>query len=314
MLKQLEINSAPSKHSASWLAREFKVGELLPDVTAGLIIGVLVIIFSISLASLIFVGPLAPFAPLGIGLTLLGALMIGLTLTLFGSLANTIAAPQEAPAAIMALIVADIVKAMPVEATPTQILVTALTAVALTTALTGLVFLLLGHYRLGKLIRFLPYPVVGGFLAGTGWLLLTGAIIVMTDVSPSLATLPHLLQPEVALRWLPGLLLAGLMLFMLNRSHHFLMLPAMLLGAVVLFYGVAGLFHTSPLELSAQGWLLQLPSQPISQSVAFADLAQVRWHVILAQLGGIAPLLVVSVVSLLLNASGLEAVVGRRLI
>ena len=43
-------------------------------------------------------------------------------------------------------------------------------AISLTTLLTGLVFWLLGHFRLGGLVRFLPYPVVGGFLAGTGWL------------------------------------------------------------------------------------------------------------------------------------------------
>ena len=42
------------------------------------------------------------------------------------------------------------------------------------TILSGLVALWLGARRRGDLIRFVPYPVVGGFLAGTGWLLFEG--------------------------------------------------------------------------------------------------------------------------------------------
>ena len=42
--------------------------------------------------------------------------------------------------------------------------------------LCGVVFLWLGSRRRGNLIRFVPYPVVGGFLAGTGWLLFKGGI------------------------------------------------------------------------------------------------------------------------------------------
>ena len=36
--------------------------------------------------------------------------------------------------------------------------------------------LLLGVFRLGNLVRFVPFPVVGGFLAGTGWLLVKGGL------------------------------------------------------------------------------------------------------------------------------------------
>ena len=42
-------------------------------------------------------------------------------------------------------------------------------------------FLLLGRLHLGQWIRFVPYPVVGGFLAGTGWLIIRGSFRVMVD-------------------------------------------------------------------------------------------------------------------------------------
>ena len=46
-----------------------------------------------------------------------------------------------------------------------------LAAIAITSVLTGIGLYVLGRFKLGNLIRFIPYPVVGGFLAGV---LLTG--------------------------------------------------------------------------------------------------------------------------------------------
>ncbi len=48
--------------------------------------------------------------------------------------------------------------------------------VALTTAFSGFLAWSFGMLRLGFLARFIPYPVIGGFLAATGFLLLMGAI------------------------------------------------------------------------------------------------------------------------------------------
>ena len=59
--------------------------------------------------------------------------------------------------------------------------------VALSTALTGILLLALGLTRAGGAIRFIPYPVIGGFLSATGWLMVNGAVRVITDhgLSPS---------------------------------------------------------------------------------------------------------------------------------
>ena len=43
---------------------------------------------------------------------------------------------------------------------------------------------MLGTFRLGNLARFIPYPVVGGFLAGTGWLLIKGGLRVAVGHPP----------------------------------------------------------------------------------------------------------------------------------
>ncbi len=63
-----------------------------------------------------------------------------------------------------------------------DVFLTVVAATLVVTVLCGVVFLVLGRFRLGNLVRFVPYPVVGGFLAGTGWLLFKGGIYVASGV------------------------------------------------------------------------------------------------------------------------------------
>lgn len=59
-------------------------------------------------------------------------------------------------------------------------------------SLTGVRLLVLGLARAGSAIRFIPYPVIGGFLSATGWLMVSGAVRVITDHSLSPSTLATL--------------------------------------------------------------------------------------------------------------------------
>ena len=69
-----------------------------------------------------------------------------------------------------------------------DVFLTVIAATLVVTVLCGVVFLVLGRFRLGNLVRFVPYPVVGGFLAGTGWLLFKGGIYVASGVVAALRT------------------------------------------------------------------------------------------------------------------------------
>jgi SulP family sulfate permease len=167
--------------------------------------------------------------------------------------------------------------------------------------------LVLGRFKLGTLIRYLPYPVVGGFLAGTGWLLVSGALGVLTGTSLTLAQLPTLLQPDLLVRWLPAFLFAVLLLIVLRRYSHVLILPTMLAAAIALFYVLLWLTGTSVAEASGQGWLLgPFPEGGLWQPLIPSDLGRVHWPVIFGQLGNILTILVISVISLLLNTGALE--------
>jgi SulP family sulfate permease len=285
--------------------------QIVPGLSAGLVIGVVDVIYAISLAALIFAGDASQYVANGIGLILLGGIPPLLLINLFSSYKGNLSCGQDAPTAILAVMAAGVMQNMP-SSSSREKFITIVALIVFTTLLTGILFILLGQFKLGSLVRFLPYPVIGGFLAGTGWLLVTGGIGVMADLSFSFTDLGTLFQPGLLLRWVPGLGFAFIMLLILNRYNHFMILPGMFIGTVVLFYGIAFFTQTPVSILSAQGWLLgPFSNTNLFQPLHFSDMALVNWNSILAQSAGIASVLMISVVTLLLNASGIELIVRQ---
>ncbi len=284
--------------------------RLIPSITSGVVIGVLEVALAISFAALIFAGSLAPFVPYGIGYALVGAIIGGAIVALFTSWPGFVGGNQDVPAAIIALMSAAIAGLMPASSTAEETFITVVVTIAITTLVTGLFFLGTGYFHLGSLARFLPYPVVGGFLAATGWLLISGAVSLMADLPPALLQLPALLQSDVILRWLPGVLLAVVIMVVLNRLDHYLVLPVMLLLSTGLFFLIAWGSGSSLADLSAGGWLLgPFAGDGLWQPIRLADLAQVYWPAVFSQAAGIAAIVMVSTISLLLNAGGVELAV-----
>ena len=304
---------SPSReHLWNEIASDLRSNRLLPSLTSGLIVGMVEIILVISFAALIFTGDLQPFVARGVGLFLLGAIFVSVVVALFSSLSGLVAGTQDAPAAILAVMAVAITSALANTTTPEEKFFTVVAAIALSTMLTGLFFLTLGYLRLGGLVRFLPYPVIGGFLAGTGWLLATGALTMMSGFPVSLSQATMFIQPQVILTWLPGVLFGFAILIVQNRYRHPFILPALVLVATGLFYGIALAAGSSITELSAQGWLLgPFPQGNLWQPVSPALLVQVNWPVILGQITNTSAILVISTVALLLNASGLELVASQ---
>ncbi len=288
----------------------FQPKMLVPGLTAGLIVGITVVSLEISLAALIFSGALAPYVAYGIGFVLFGAFTVPLLGALTSSIPGTMTIPQDTPAAILALIAAGVVGNTSASANLEGTFTTVVVAIILTTLLTGAVFILFGRFKLSGFARFIPYPVVGGFLAGTGWLLAAGSFSVMTDMSITLGNFTQLFQSDVLIHWLPGLVFAVTLLLVLRRSSHSLVIPGMLALSIGLFYIVLALLGISTSEAARLGWLLG----PFEQEALFrpltpASLALVDWSAILTQLDKIGAVVVLSLISLLLNASALEVAV-----
>src|SRR5262245_25096598 len=305
MLKRSDSQAsfAPTAPRLGWLDPR----QLVLSLSAGAMAGLLDLGVLLSLAALIFSGPLAGFVANGIGLLLVGTCVLTIVLALLSSRSTIVGTAQEAPAVVVALIAANIAAAVPAGTAGAATYATVVAAIALTTLASGATFLLLGKFRLGSLVRYLPYPVIGGFLAGTGWLLTLGGITIMTDVPLELSALQRLLQPPALWQWLPGLIFGLVMLLALRRSRHMLLLPGLLLAATALFYGWLTLRGVPLAQAQARGWLLgPFPQRALWSPLTPRMLGTVHWPAITSQLSAIGAAVTISVIGLLLNISGLQ--------
>jgi sulfate permease, SulP family len=212
----------------------------------------------------------------------------------------------------LAVTAASIVAAMPAGAAPEATFMTVVATGALTTLATAALFITVGSFKWARLIRYLPYPVVGGFLAGTGWLLFMGGMGVMAGMPPGWSY-GDLFGADVWLRWVPGFGFGLALVAITGRFKHYLVWPGLLLGAVMLFFVVMSLSGASLEEWRARGLLLgPFPETSLLTPIDYAQLTLVHWPLLLAHAASAATVILVSLMALLLNATGLELVTGRK--
>jgi SulP family sulfate permease len=263
---------------------------------------------SISYPAILFSGDLAQYYAAGLGFTLVSAVVLGLTVALLGSYSGSVAYPQSQPLVVMAIIAGTIAAALQTQGLGEQVLPTFFALAVVCSVGSGLFFVLLGKFRYGDLIRYVPFPVVGGFLAAVGWILVKTSLSTTLNVSLAAENLPLLLQYDALLRWLPGIALGAVLWRVQRKRVHYLNLPIALLVSIGLFWLIALAAGRSAAELEQTGWLLgPLPTgalwSPLEHITALPDAA---WSLFPGQLVGFATLLALSAISLLLAASSVE--------
>jgi SulP family sulfate permease len=298
-------------------AKEFKeeIGpnQALPSVFAGLLVGLVVTVFISSFASLIFSGALAGFLPQGIAIGLLSVAVVSVVLGVASTYRGHVSNITASPVLVLSLITQAVIGGLPAGTTPDEMFRIAVVTLGACTFGIGVFLFVLGYYRLGGLIRYIPFPVIGGLLAGTGWLLVRGGMQVMTGMGLSLRTAGAHLAIPVAALWIPGVLLAALIIVVQERVRHYLVLPSLLLGAMVSFHGVMWALGMRGEALVSQGWLMPAAAQ---QSAGWSPpqlsvVASMDWWELMSQVTNWVTLLAMQAITMLLYLSGLE-LEGRR--
>lgn len=137
---------------------------------------------------------------------MLGVIAMPIMVCLTSSWSGTISHAQDVPAVLIAGSAASI--AVGLSAEPGLAFPTVATFVGVTSIAVGLSLYAAGRFRLGSLARLIPYSVIGGFLAATGYLLTMGAMSLMIKDSVTVWNPEPLLSEAALVRVLPWLLLA----------------------------------------------------------------------------------------------------------
>lgn len=191
--------------------------DLFGGITAGIVALPLALAFGVQ-------------SGMGAAAGLYGAIFLGLVAALFGGTPVQVSGPTGPMTVVSALVVANAVAAR-------GSLESALPVILLTFFLAGILELLIGIFGMGKYIRYMPYPVVSGFMSGIG------VIIILLQVYPSMGhpspkTIPEVFTgitaPLAALNWQAVGVTAGTILIIYLLPYLTKAIPSSLVALLVM--------------------------------------------------------------------------------
>ena len=280
--------------------------KAVPALVAGFTSGLGLVVAQVAFGSFIFSGPLAPYSSQGVGLVLFGNFAACLVIALAGGFRGAISGLSPALVIVMALIGATM------EADGDALFVTTAGALVIGAVATGVCFLLIGRYRLANVVRFVPYPVAAGFVAGIGGAVCLAAISLM-GVDPG-GGVVRLVHPAELWRWAPGAAFGIALYLAMKRWRRPFILPASVaLAAGACHLVLAGLGISGD-EARAAGLLLTSTSAGgLWPAFWPADLARVDWAAMATQAPAMLTLVLVALIVVILNLSGLEMAANEDL-
>src|SRR6202167_5664593 len=286
---------------------------MLKDMLGGSAASVLTVTFGLSYALLIFAGPLAPYLSYGVAATFISSAVLAGVIAAGSSLPFAVAGPDSSTAAMTGILASSVVERMVAADPSAPLLAPVLLTLALATVATGIVLCVFGMTRMGRAIRYVPYPVVGGFLGATGCLILLGAVRVITGQRLQFATLGQF-EDFLTLSKLAAACVMALILYLTwHRSRSSLGLPAILVGGVIAGHILFWLTGISLAEAQAAGWTFQSPpSADFMLPWSVDGIEKYSWHTLPELSGNLIAVIFVTASCTLFNTTGIEVAVQRE--
>jgi SulP family sulfate permease len=284
------------------------------DVFSGLIASVLAIAYGLSFAALIFAPPLSTWIAYGLAATFITTAVGGSIVAARSSIPFAIAGPDPTTVAVTATLVTALLARFAKEGAPDDLLAPVVIIMALSAALSGILLLGLGLARAGGAIRFIPYPVIGGFLGATGCLMVSGAVRVITDHGLLLSNLDTLIEPISLAKLLPACVIAVVIYSGVRwRKDSPYVLPVILLSGLTVVQLALAAFGLSLADAQSQGWLFKPPAAVgLTPTWDVNDLRSFPWHDLPGLSGELFAVMFVTAISTLLNTTGIEFVTKRE--
>ena len=148
-------------------------GDAFGGITAGIVALPLALAFGIQAFGVISVEDVPNIGAIGALAGLTGAMMIGFFASLFGGTPSQISGPTGPMTVISATLISSIWST-----TQDANIMTVLIGMSMAGIFCGLFQILFGILKIGKYIRYIPYPVLSGFMSGIG------VIIILQQIYP----------------------------------------------------------------------------------------------------------------------------------
>ena len=175
----------------------------------------------------------------------LGAMALGLVAPTFGGTDRLISAPCAPAAAVLSAFAIEMTR----QGVAAESIVLMMTVLGI---LTGLLQVLIGFLGIGRLIKYIPYPVVSGYLSGVGLIIIGSQIPKFAGAPAGVAWIDVLLKPH---HWdWRGLVIGGTtVLVMLFSGRVIKTVPSTIVGIAAGILAFAGVAATDQSLLKLEG-------------------------------------------------------------
>jgi sulfate permease, SulP family len=147
---------------------------------------------------------------------------------------------------------------------PHAIIATTIVAYSMSSMITGLVFYLMGQFRFGFTVGFIPRHILIGCIGGVGWFLVATGFEVSARMDGSLEynldTLKRLFRADTVPLWILPLIFAIILFYSQAKVVSKYFLPLYILSIPVIFYFLV--FAIDALDadtLRDSGWIFEGP-------------------------------------------------------
>ncbi len=305
------------------MASSFMSGGLAGNFLGGLSSGILALFFCLAYAFVVMpVGAAeADFSRFFMMMLATSAIM-GLLFAIFSSISFSMAGPEAATCAVLFLMARSMHVRMAPHVPAGDIFATLVAAMAVTALSVGLMLFLLGKLKAGLRLRYIPFQVAGGVLAGVGVIIIQGAFesfcnrpVTLLDMTFSClrSGAQSISGPEAYVGWMSALVFGAILLIAFGRKRNSFLLAAIMLMAALL--GHAGIWFDSPVfsRFAETGGNLSF-TLDYRDLFGFHDsvfLSRVRWDVIFQHKIFIVSCILLAAVTAMIRTANLEVVSGR---
>ncbi len=291
------------------------IKAFLPSLTASLVQTALQITFILAYAVLVFGQSTPNYMNQGVGILLLGSIISVGVIGLLSSYVGSMGSAQDIPATLISVVIGAMAVTIAVESGSEQTtFYTAIGAMMVATFGTALLVLLLSIFNLGNIVRFIPFPVIGGLLASTGWVLALVALGLLVGEEVRLSNLPSLFEYDALVRWTPGLAVALCLMFIGRFWDSPIALPSVLLACSVLVHLWLVFSGTSIDQAQATGLLLSPGEGDLRLGVDPLEVMQIaRWDLVLEQWPLLLSLCFLSAIISMVQVSSIEVAIDHEM-
>jgi SulP family sulfate permease len=202
---------------------------------------------------------------------MIGAAALGLTAPLFGRTPALISAPCAPAAAVLSGLALELTHhGIDDEKIPSLL--------ALTALLAALLQILYGVLKGGRLIKYIPFPVVSGYLSGVGLIIAIGQLPKLLGLPKGTSLGSGFISPDLW-QW-PGIIVGLITITVMVVAPKVTQkIPAAILGlfAGILSYFILSLFIPSLLSLNANALVIG----PLRANAPFLETVSGRFHGVL---------------------------------